>query len=434
MNTVCTYVGHLLTSCFYLLIMRKFMKAFFPKPSGNPFRFVVWTAYYILQVVPVLGITISPPVMLSFNAVLVFVIISVSYKASLKRRCIFSMLICAVWMLVEIITGIVLNLIGMDGWEQQMAGTVISQILMFFLAVISGHYAKRMERRDIPLRYAAAILAVPVGSIYLMHNIFLITAQHREYAVFAIISSLLLLVLIYMIFEVYDRMVDDAEAQEKNLLYEQELDLLNRQAQEREEYDTKMRQLRHDMKNHLSSLLGMLQGNDTKQAEEYVRGMLHVAPECRADDVSRTGNIIVDNLVNYKCGIARAEGITFDANVFLPAELPFRGGHLTIVFGNLLDNALEACREVEKGKRYITLEVSYEKEVLMLAVVNPYRGERRKNHVGKYVTTKKDRRSHGLGLSSVEQAVEAYRGQVNVEERDGVFRVSVVMYGAEGEK
>lgn len=434
MNTVCTYVGHLLTSCFYLLIMRKFMKAFFPKPSGNPFRFVVWTAYYILQVVPVLGITISPPVMLSFNAVLVFVIISVSYKASLKRRCIFSMLICAVWMLVEIITGIVLNLIGMDGWEQQMAGTVISQMLMFFLAVISGHYAKRMERRDIPLRYAAAILAVPVGSIYLMHNIFLITAQHREYAVFAIISSLLLLVLIYMIFEVYDRMVDDAEAQEKNLLYEQELDLLNRQAQEREEYDTKMRQLRHDMKNHMSSLLGMLQGNDTKQAEEYVRGMLQVAPECRADDVSRTGNIIVDNLVNHKCGIARAEGIAFDANVFLPAELPFRGGHLTIVFGNLLDNALEACREVEKEKRYIILDVSYEKEVLMLAVVNPYRGERRKNHAGKYATTKKDRRSHGLGLSSVEQAVEAYRGQVSVEERDGVFRVSVVMYGAEGEK
>lgn len=104
------------------------------------------------------------------------------------------------------------------------------------------------------------------------------------------------------------------------------------------------------------------------------------------------------------------------------------------MFGNLLDNALEACREVEEGKRYITLDASYEKEVLMLAVVNPYRGERRKNHAGKYVTTKKDHRNHGLGLSSVEQAVGAYHGQVDAEERDGVFRVSVVMYGAEGEK
>lgn len=434
MNTVCTYVGSLLTSCFYLLIMHKLMRAFFYRPSGNPLRFVVWTIYYLLQVVPVLGIAIPPPAMLSLNAVLVLIISSVSYRASLKRRCIFSMLVCAVWMLVEAVTGIALSLIGMDGWEQQTAGTVISQMLMFFLAVIAGHYAKRMERRDIPLRYALAVLTVPAGSIYLMHNIFLITSQHKEYAVFAIISSLLLLLLIYMIFEVYDRMADDAEAQEKNLLYEQELDLLNRQAQEREEYDMEMRQMRHDMKNHMSSLLGMLQGNDTEQAQEYVRGMMQAVPDCRADDVSRTGNIIVDNLVNHKCGTARAEGIAFDANVFLPAELPFRGGHLTIVFGNLLDNALEACREVEEGKRYITLDASYEKEVLMLAVVNPYRGERRKNRAGKYVTTKEDRRSHGLGLSSVEQAVEAYRGQVDADGRDGVFKVSVVMYGAEGEK
>lgn len=434
MNPICTYAGSLLTSCFHLLIIHKLMKAFFSRPSGNPLRFVVWTAYYLLQTIPVLGITIPPLAILFLNAVLVLIISSVSYKASLKRRCIFSMLVCTVWMLVEIITGLSLSLIEMDGWEQQTAGTVISQMFMFLLAVIAGHYAKRRERRDIPLRYALAVLTVPVGSIYLMHNIFLITAQHQEYAVFAIISSLLLLLLIYMIFEVYDRMADDAEAQEKNLLYEQELDLLNRQVQEREEYDTKMRQLRHDMKNHMSSLLGVLQGNDTKQAAEYVRGMMQAAPECWANDVSRTGNIIVDNLVNHKCGMARAEGIAFDVNVFLPAELPFRGGHLTIVFGNLLDNALEACREVEEEKRYITLDASYEKGVLMLAVVNPYRGERRKNHVGKYVTTKEDRRSHGLGLSSVEQAVGAYRGQVDAEGRDGVFKVSVVMYGTEGKK
>ncbi len=53
---------------------------------------------------------------------------------------------------------------------------------------------------------------------------------------------------------------------------------------------------------------------------------------------------------------------------------------------------------------------------------------------GKYVTTKKVRKSHGLGLSSVEQAAEAYHGQVDADGRDGVFRVSVVMYGGEGQK
>lgn len=434
MNTVCTYAGSLLTSLFYILIMHKLMKAFFSRPSGNPLRFAAWTAYYIMQAVPILGVSISPPAMLFLNMALVLAISSVSYDAGMKRRCIFSMLVCAVWMLVEISTDIILRLAGMDGRELQSAGTVISLMLMYLLAIIAGHYAKRMDRRDIPFRYAVAVLTVPAGSAYLMHNIFLITAQHEEYTLFAIISGLLLLLLIYMIFEIYDRMVDDAEAQEKNLLYEQELELLNRHAKEREAYDMEMRRLRHDMKNHMSSLMGMLQGNDAKQAEEYVRGMLQGTLECNADGVSRTGNAIVDSLVNHKCGIARAEGIAFEASVFLPAELPFQGGHLTIVFGNLLDNALEACLEVEEGKRYVTLGASYEKEVLMIAVTNPYCGERRKDRAGKYVTTKKDRRSHGLGLSSVEQAAEAYRGQVDADGRDGVFRVSVVMYGSEGEK
>lgn len=365
---------------------------------------------------------------------LVLIISSISYDAGIKRCCIFSALVCAAWMLVEISTDIILRLAGMGGWELQTAGTVISLMLMYLLAIIAGHYAKRMDRRDIPFRYAIAVLTVPAGSAYLMHNIFWITARHKEYTSFAIISGLLLLLLIYMIFGVYDRMVDNAEAQEKNLLYEQELDLLNKHAKEREEYDAEMKRLRHDIKNHMSSLLGMLQGNNAKQAEKYVREMLQETSECRAEDVSRTGNAIVDSLVNHKCGIARAEGIAFEANVFLPAELPFLGGHLTIVFGNLLDNALEACLEVEERKRYVTLDASYEKEVLMIAVTNPYRGERRKNRAGKYITTKKDRRSHGLGLSSVEQAVEAYCGQVDTEGRDGVFRVSVVMYGDEGEK
>lgn len=274
MNPVCTYAGSLLTSCFHVLIMHKFMKAFFSRPSKNPLRFAAWTAYYILQTVPVLGISIPPPAMLSLNMELIITISSISYDAGMKRRCIFSALVCAAWMLMEITTDILLRLIGMDGWELQAAGTVISLMLMFLLAIVAGHYAKRMDRRDIPFRYAVAVLAVPAGSIYLMHNIFLITARHGEYAPFAIAAGLLLLLLIYMIFEIYDRMVDDAEAREKNLLYEQELELLNRHAKEREAYDAEMRRLRHDMKNHMAGLLGMLQGDDTKQAEEYVRGML----------------------------------------------------------------------------------------------------------------------------------------------------------------
>lgn len=112
MNPVCTYAGSLLTSCFHVLIMHKLMKAFFSRPSKNPMRFAAWTVYYILQTVPVLGISISPTAMLFLNMALVLMISSISYDAGMKRRCIFSVLVCAVWMLMEITTDIILRLIG----------------------------------------------------------------------------------------------------------------------------------------------------------------------------------------------------------------------------------------------------------------------------------------------------------------------------------
>lgn len=434
MNPIFLYVSNLLAPCFYLLIMRKFMNAFLAHPKKTPLRYVMWTGYYLLQTIPMLGIQISPPMMLVLNIILVIVISIVSYDASLKRICIFSLLICSSWMFVEIATDILLSLFGMEGWEAQTAGSIISLMCMFFIAVIAGHYIKRRNRRDIPLQHVAAILIVPVGSIYLMHNIFKITAHHPEYSCFAIASSLLLLLLIYIIFEVYDRMTDDAEVQEKNLLYEQEFELMNKQAEEREAYDAEMGRLRHDMRNHMESLLGMARENNMGQMEEYIKDMLQMTSNRRPDDVSRSGNIIVDSLVNAKCDLARKEGIKFDATVFLPAVLPFRGGHLTIVFGNLLDNALEACQTVQEGKRYIVLSASYEKGVLMISVINPYHGTLKKGHSNRYATTKADAENHGMGLSSVEQAVEAYQGQMIAEGNDGIFRVSLVMYGSDEKK
>ena len=62
-----------------------------------------------------------PTAMLFLNMALVLMISSISYDAGMKRRCIFSVLVCAVWMPMEITTDIILRLIGMDGWELQTA-------------------------------------------------------------------------------------------------------------------------------------------------------------------------------------------------------------------------------------------------------------------------------------------------------------------------
>ena len=376
----------------------------------------------------------SPLVLITGNIILVFLISTVTARKSIKLRCMFTILICSVWMLVEVLCAMVLTVAGAQNATLSDAGNVISKLCMLLLSVLISHYMKVKNSPEISLRYFLVILLVPASSIYIMHNIFIIAAVYDEFSKFSVFSSLMLLLVNYVVFEIYDWMSRDAMVREQNRLYGQQLELCSRQAEERESLYLEIRRLRHDMKNYLSCLLGAVQTGEKKEAEMLIQEMLNDGISNRTSEVSRSGNIVVDSLVNYKHDLAEKEGIMFEANVFIPVSLPFQSGHLAVILGNLLDNALEACRGVPEGQRYIKLDISYVKEMLQICIRNSYHATHRKDSSGRYLTTKKDTLDHGIGLSSVEQAVSCYHGEMTAEGTGNEFRVSVVMYGSDGEK
>lgn len=375
---------------------------------------------------------VSPLVLITGNIILVFLISTVTARKSIKLRCVFTILICSVWMLVEVLCAMVLTVAGAQNATLSDAGNVISKLCMLLLSVPISHYMKVKNSPEISLRYFLVILLVPASSIYIMHNIFIIAAVYDEFSKFSVFASLMLLLVNYVVFEIYDWMSRDAMVREQNRLYGQQLELCSRQAEERESLYLEIRRLRHDMKNYLSCLLGAVQTGEKKEAEMLIQEMLNDGISNRTSEVSRSGNIVVDSLVNYKHDLAEKEGIMFEANVFIPVSLPFQSGHLAVILGNLLDNALEACRGVPEGQRYIKLDISYVKEMLQICIRNSYHATHRKDSSGRYLTTKKDTLDHGIGLSSVEQAVSCYHGEMTAEGTGNEFRVSVVMYGSDG--
>ena len=220
---------------------------------------------------------------------------------------------------------------------------------------------------------------------------------------------------------------------EQNRLYAQQLELCSQQAEERESLYLEIRRIRHDLKNHLSGLLGMVQTGQTREAEKYIMQMLDVGAGDRPEEVSRSGNIVVDSIINHAYTVAQKDNIQFNVNVLVPAALPFESGHLAIVLGNLLENALEACRDIPDGKGFICLDISYAKGIFQLCIKNNYQVKRKKDNIGHYLTTKDDTIYHGLGLSSINHAVVNYHGQMEITDNDNVFQVIVVMYGSYSE-
>ncbi len=417
----------------HLLIMQRCMTAFLGPGKRSYKSVIAWMGYYIFLFLTNKVFHVSPLVLITGNIILVFLISTVTARKSIKLRCMFTILICSVWMLVEVLCAMVLTVAGAQNATLSDAGNVISKLCMLLLSVLISHYMKVKNSPEISLRYFLVILLVPASSIYIMHNIFIIAAVYDEFSKFSVFSSLMLLLVNYVVFEIYDWMSRDAMVREQNRLYGQQLELCSRQAEERESLYLEIRRLRHDMKNYLSCLLGAVQTGEKKEAEMLIQEMLNDGISNRTSEVSRSGNIVVDSLVNYKHDLAEKEGIMFEANVFIPVSLPFQSGHLAVILGNLLDNALEACRGVPEGQRYIKLDISYVKEMLQICIRNSYHATHRKDSSGRYLTTKKDTLDHGIGLSSVEQAVSCYHGEMTAEGTGNEFRVSVVMYGSDGE-
>jgi two-component system, LytTR family, sensor histidine kinase AgrC len=400
---------------------------FLPRPK-QPIMYFIWIFYYIFQVVTNTTKIVSPPILLLSNLVLVILISYISHIGSFKKHCTFSILICTIWMLTEIITSTVLNMLGFHGTQLVVYGAAISKLTMFICAIFISHYTKRKLGHDLPYRYVFLMLLVPLGSIFIIHNIFVLSSLYKQYSHIAMTTGIILLIINYVIFEVYEWLMENSETQEKSLLYEQQLELCSRQASEREERNLEIRKLRHDMQNHLVCLLGTIEERNYKETTEYVKKLLETSIDYKPHEVSRSGNIVVDSLINYKCSLAIKEKIEFNTNIFIPIDIPFQNGNLTIILGNLLENALDACKQISEGKRTIDLSVTYSKGILYIIVKNTYINEPIRNRNGIFLTTKKDRINHGLGLTSVEQAIEPYHGEVLYEYKNGIYQATVCLF------
>ena len=349
-----------------------------------------------------------------------------SFHDSQKKSFLFSVIINVVWMIAEVIVMLFLKYSGMS--ERVLidaCGFLATMMMLFILQILK----RRAESGEILGRLSTwrfiVLMLVPLFSALLIHVLFCIANKYLEFSGTAVMTGLVLLVINYMIFGIYECLVQSAGMKEQMLLYERQLELYQRQTQEREKRVTEQRQLRHDMKHHLIAILGVAKHENSVRTSSYIKALLEEWSSSERE--SRiSGNSVVDSLLGYYREQAEEYNIRFECEAKLLEDLPFEAGRLTVIFGNLLDNALEGSRKTEDA--WILIKVSYEKGVLFLNIRNICDSKQLKFSDGKYITTKQEPENHGYGLKSVKQAVEAYSGSMEVECKDNVFDVALVLF------
>lgn len=144
--------------------------------------------------------------------------------------------------------------------------------------------------------------------------------------------------------------------------------------------------------------------------------------------ISKTENSVVDALVNYKYTIAKRFGIEFIVKLEIPMSLPFDNADMCIILGNALDNALEANIRADIEKRYVKLNMRMDMNNLAVIIENSFDGHISKNKIGKILTVKSNKIDHGLGLDSIQKAVNKYHGFMKTSYTKSVFVLEILLY------
>ena len=179
-----------------------------------------------------------------------------------------------------------------------------------------------------------------------------------------------------------------------------------------------MRAWRHDYHNHIQAMLALVDEPDELRA--YLSALNDDL--ARVDPVLKTGNLMIDAILNSKLSLIRAHGVAVSARAALPPEVRVPPVDLCAIVGNLLDNALEAClRQGEEQERFIRVYMGVLKEQLYISVVNTMAGGR-----ARALRSEKGE-GHGLGLGRVDGLVGKHGGFVNRQQEEGVFATEILL-------
>lgn len=176
-----------------------------------------------------------------------------------------------------------------------------------------------------------------------------------------------------------------------------------------------MRGYKHDFHHHLQTLKGQLEAGEVDRALAYIEQLDNQL--MNVDNLLKTGNVSLDAILSAKIAQAKVDSITVTVKANVPDSLTISDVELSIIIGNLLDNAIEACRSVESN-RFIRIYISMKGKMLYFSMLNSS-GEKKKKTGSLFATQKEG--VHGFGLRRAEAILEEHGGWVKYNSEDGAF-------------
>lgn len=176
-----------------------------------------------------------------------------------------------------------------------------------------------------------------------------------------------------------------------------------------------MRGYKHDFHHHLQFLKTQIESGDYDRALAYIKELDHQLTH--VDTLLKTGNVALDAILSGKIAKAKEQGIIITIKANVADKLTISDVSLSIIVGNLLDNAIESCLQ-SSSKPFINLYISMKGKMLYFHMMNS--ANEKKIKQGRLFRSNKNG-LHGFGLSRVMAIIEENGGWCKFNSEDGAF-------------
>ena len=415
---LCANIFHIYVYFYLFRIFLGESKAKWMEWLGFSLLFIINSATFLLASNPYLNLV---------STILPLIAISFLYTTTIFTKILVSVMVVTVSMILDSVSFNIGSIFLFDNMnENQLFTNVTGSFLFFLLAQVIKKIRTPQKNTTLFLSHWFVIVAAPISSIGIITMIF-----QMGYSAKATVAILVILMGLNIGFLwLFDKMTEYYQMQsEKEVLVEQ-LRAYKQHIKLISENQQKIKELRHDIKNHFSYLSAFLKNADVEGASAYLQKISGYIsnPMVFVD----SGNQTLDSFLNYKIGEISRLLVNISLDIRLPQQIPYGDFDLCMVLGNLLDNSYEALyhQTVGETKRF-SLKMHYERGMLYIKITNTYSGSLRKVIKDKeqiYLTTKRDTSQHGNGLSHVKKMVQRYGGEVKINDSNHLYCVELLLY------
>lgn len=353
------------------------------------------------------------------------------YQGTMLQRLLVASLAFVVLLTVNVIVQSLMMLV-FDLSLHQIEVISAYQLLRIIVAMATGLAvcdALRIRRKH-QLYYDSDIvfwlwhIILFVVAIYVCFLLFWMCGEiaHLQFNALAVVGAIGVFFSAFFTIYLYERLAMQSE----NLYKQQQVKKqLKTQVEHLEEIMAKhqeVRRFKHDLSNQLLMLKNFLDSGNVREGQEYL-AILTQSFE-KMIPLIDTGNSALDTLLSSKKTLAESKDISFNMKVQIPMQLLVAPMDLCVIFGNALDNAIEACECLENQLRVMDFTLVQQESALFCKIVNTAVP---KADIG-FTTRKTDTENHGFGLENIKTVLDKYDTVPIIEQNNGRFIFSFVIY------